>query len=453
MTAEKFDYDKQKLYLECLVGDPDTFIRCQTILNEKHWDKKLQPTVKYMLEYAAKWNALPDLDQIKADTKLDLADKKITLQQTNWLLSEVEEFTRHKALEYAVLDAADAINKGKYGSIEESIRDALTISINSDLGLEYWQDPSVRIKNVLENRHYMSTGWSTLDHVLYGGFQKGGLNIFAGGSGSGKSLLLQNLSLNWLAMGLDGIYFSIELAETLVSTRFDSMISGFSGKEVFKRINEVSIAVKSASKTYGNFMIKKLPDSGTTTNMLRAYLKEYEIQKGKRPDFIVVDYLDIVHPNNSKINPSDLFIKDKYVSEELRGLAHEYDCLFATASQLNRGSVNTQFLDHSHIAGGMSKINTADNVFGIFSSDALKEDGKIQLQMLKTRSSGGVGGVIDLAFNPTTLRIKDMLIEDDGSNINPSNNFLKELKSIGEQRVDDANDKRNSMLNLANGLD
>jgi len=85
----------------------------------------------------------------------------------------------------------------------------------------------------------------------------------------------------------------------------------------------------------------------------------------------------------------------------------EYNCLCATASQLNRQSVEAIEFDHSHIAGGVSKINTADNVFGIFTTAAMREKGIYQLQFLKTRSSSAVGSKIELAFCPTTLRITD----------------------------------------------
>ena len=101
-------------------------------------------------------------------------------------------------------------------------------------------------------------------------------------------------------------------------------------------------------------------------------------------------------PVSAKVSPNDLFVKDKYVSEELRNLAKELGILMVTASQLNRSAVEEVEFDHSHISGGISKINTADNVFGIFTSRAMKERGKYQIQCMKSRSSTGVGAKIDL---------------------------------------------------------
>jgi hypothetical protein len=135
----------------------------------------------------------------------------------------------------------------------------------------------------------------------------------------------------------------------------------------------------------------------------------------------MVDYLDMMMPVSVKVDPSDQFIKDKYVSEELRNFAKELNILLITASQLNRSAVEEIEFDHSHIAGGISKINTADNVFGIFTSRAMKERGKYQIQCMKSRSSTGVGMKIDLEYNIETMRITD----EGGENGNDSSAFKK----------------------------
>jgi len=147
--------------------------------------------------------------------------------------------------------------------------------------------------------------------------------------------------------------------------------------------------------------------SGKTANDVRSYLKEYEIKLGRKVDVLLVDYLDLLMPISKKISAENLFIKDKYVSEELRNLAVEKQCVLVTAAQLNRGAVEEVEFDHSHISGGLSKIQTADNVFGIFTSRAMRERGKYQIQLMKTRSSSGVGQKIDLDFDIDTLRITD----------------------------------------------
>jgi hypothetical protein len=144
-------------------------------------------------------------------------------------------------------------------------------------------------------------------------------------------------------------------------------------------------------------------------------------------------------PQSKKISPADLFIKDKYVSEELRNLAVEKNCVFVTAAQLNRGAVEEVEFDHSHISGGLSKIQTADNVFGIFTSRAMRERGRYQIQLMKTRSSSGVGMKIDLEFNIDSLRITDLAEEDSYGSHNSQSagstllNSIKQRSSVQAQ--------------------
>ena len=93
----------------------------------------------------------------------------------------------------------------------------------------------------------------------------------------------------------------------------------------------------------------------------------------------------------------------------------ELQTVFVTAAQLNRGAVEEIEFDHSHISGGLSKIQTADNVFGIFTSRAMRERGRYQIQLMKTRSSSGVGSKIDLGFDIDTLRIFDLDEDEEDS--------------------------------------
>jgi KaiC/GvpD/RAD55 family RecA-like ATPase len=245
-----------------------------------------------------------------------------------------------------------------------------------------------------------------MDRLLYGGFSRGELNIFAGGSGSGKSLVMMNIALNWLTQGLSGVYISLELSEELCALRTDAMLTSMSTKDIRKDISTAELKVKMMGKKAGEYRIKAFP-AQSTVNDIRSYIKEVQIQTGIKIDFVMVDYLDLLMPVSAKVSPNDLFVKDKYVSEELRNLAKELGVLFVTASQLNRSAVEEIEFDHSHISGGISKINTADNVFGIFTSRAMRERGRYQIQCMKSRSSTGVGQKIELEYNIETMRITD----------------------------------------------
>jgi archaellum biogenesis ATPase FlaH len=356
---------------------------------------------------------MPTYEQLLATTGLEAKPIPDMVDGHNdWFLDEFEGFTRRNELERAILRSADLLEQGDYDPVEKLIKDAVQISLTKDMGTDYFADPRARLMALKDNNGQVSTGWPAMDRKLFGGMNKGELNIFAGGSGSGKSLFMQNLAVNWVTAGLSGCYVTLELSEGLSAMRIDSMLTNVSTKEVFKDLDTVEMKVRMVGKKSGNLRIKYMP-AQSTVNDIRAFLKELEITQGLKADFLLIDYLDLLMPVSTKVSPSDLFVKDKYVSEELRNLAKELDCIFVTASQLNRSAVEEIEFDHSHISGGISKINTADNVFGIFTSRAMRERGRYQIQLMKTRSSSGVGQKVDLGFDLESLRILDLGDDDE----------------------------------------
>lgn len=567
-----YGYDIQKLYLEIMLTDAETFVRCQSIFDHELFDSKLQKVAEFMHEFVNKHNTLPTFEMVNASTNSTLENPG-PLQESHydWLLSEFETFSRHRALEKAILKSADLLEKSEYGTVEQLIKEAVQIGLQKDLGTNYWIDPRKRLEDIKNTNGQTSTGWVTLDKLLYGGMSRGELEIFAGSSGcvtgdtlvdviripydapysmeqaiefvdcesvpieslatskdqyfvsspdgfvrvtdciqktkndmrmitfstgeiisvshdhlfqltdntwiyaknlninnsiihkngvtqvmkivsytkqttvydlsvdhhnhryythgicshnSGKSLFLANLGVNWVMNNLNVLYITCELSENLVSMRIDSMLTGIGTRDIFKRLDDIEMKITLLGKQAGAFQIKYMP-SGSTINHIRSYLKEYEAKHNKKMDVIIVDYLDLIDPATKKISSENLFIKDKYVSEELRNLAMETNTILVTASQLNRSGIDEIEYDHSNISGGLSKINTADNVFGIFTSRAMRERGEYQLQLMKTRSSSGVGAKVNFDFNIETLRITDPQKDpSDNQNSQPSPNQI-----------------------------
>ena len=406
--ATDYTIDLQKLFLEMMLNDAESYVRVQNIFNSENFDKSLREPAKFIEKHTAEYSTMPTAEQINAATGSKLKPvKELTEGHYEWFMSEFEAFTRRQELERAILKSADLLEKGTYDPVEKLIKDAVQISLTKDLGIEYWEDPRARLMKLKDGNGQISTGWPALDKKLFGGFNRGELNIFAGGSGSGKSLFMQNLAVNWTMAGLNGVYLTLELSEGLCAMRLDSMVTDIPSKDIFKDLDTLEMKIGMTGKKAGSLRIKYMP-AQSNINDIRAYIKELQVKIGKKLDYICVDYLDLLMPVSAKVSPNDQFIKDKYVSEELRNLAKEMDFIMVTASQLNRAAVEEIEFDHSHIAGGISKINTADNVIGIFTSRAMRERGRYQIQFMKTRSSSGVGMKVDLEFDNNSLRIRDL---------------------------------------------
>jgi KaiC/GvpD/RAD55 family RecA-like ATPase len=410
-----YSVDVQRLFLEMMLEDAASYVRVQNIYNPENFDRSLRPAAQFIMEHCDDHKTMPERSQIKATTGVNLqAIPDLNDGHFDWFLEEFEGFTRRQELERAILKSADLLEKGEYAPVEKLIKDAVQIGLTKDLGTDFWANPKETFNKYFNQGGQVSTGWPQMDQILYGGFSRGELNIFAGGSGSGKSLVMMNLALNWIQQGLSGVYITLELSEELCSLRTAAMLTDSSTKDIRKDLDNTELKIKMAGKKSGSYQIKRLP-AQSNINDMRSFIKEYEIQTNCKVDFVIVDYLDLVMPVSVKVNPNDQFIKDKYSAEELRNLAIELNVLLITASQLNRSAVEEIEFDHSHIAGGISKINTADFVFGIFTSRTMRERGKYQMQCMKSRSSQGVGNKVDLDYNVETMRISDSGGDEDDS--------------------------------------
>ena len=429
---ESYNTDVQKLFLRIMATKPEMYTRVTNIFNPDNFDRVCRPVAEMYKEHAAKYNVLPDASQVEATTGIDVSPiNELDDGHYQWFLDEFESFTKRQELERAILKSAELLEKGDFGPVENLIKAAVQISLQKDMGTDYFADPRARLLGLKNNNGQVTTGWPTLDRALYGGFNRGELQIWAGGSGSGKSLVMQNMSVNWAQMGLNGVYITLELSEDLCCMRIDSMMTDISTRDIFRSLDDLEMRVKLKSKKAGAFRVKYMP-AQSNVNDIRAYCKELQIQSGMKLDFICIDYLDLLMPIGAKISAENLFVKDKYVAEEVRNLAKELNVLMVTASQLNRSAVEEIEFNHSHVSGGISKINTADNVFGIFTSRSMRERGQYQFQLMKTRSSSGVGMKVDLQFNVETLRISDNEeVQDSYNQPKPSaNQIMSNLKPM-----------------------
>jgi archaellum biogenesis ATPase FlaH len=399
---------KEQFILETLISNSDLYTKCHGIINQSYFAPELQNTVKFILEYSNKYNSVPIPDLIEAETQITLKPRNITKDIFEYSCDEIEKFCKYQGFKNALMASIPLMEENKLDSCFELIKESLLISLEKDLGLDYFLDPEGRLKNMIENQSYQSTGYNELDDLLGGGLVRGQMIVFSGNSGAGKSMTLSNVGLNLLEDGLNLLYISLELSQNLVSNRFDGLITGFKQTDWIINADKTVQKLKICSDEgkYGSLFIKYM-ESGSNANKVKSYLKEFEIKNGFLPDVIMLDYLDIAG-SNAQVSPSDVSLKDKYVSEEFRNLANEYDSYFLTASQQNRGSIGIMEPDQSHIAGGLTKANTSDFWFSIIATDEMKSEGIIRYHCIKARSSDGVGKSITLKWNPSSARISNL---------------------------------------------
>lgn len=396
---------KQLLLIEYLISSPDVFAICSDIVKAEYFDPEYRKVVKFIKGYYEEYNSIPDVNQIGAETDVDLTARNITKDQFEYCCAEVEVFCRRSAIKAAIINAPELLEKDDYGTLETNIKNAVTISLNKDMGTNFFQDAKAALTRLISVGAAISTGWKEVDEVLFGGIARKQLILFSAGSGGGKSVTMQNLGLNLVEQGYNVLYLSLELSEELLTERMTYMLSGIGRTELDTRMDEAVYAVSAFDNEHkaGMMMFKQMP-SGINANKIKSYLKEYELKYNHVPDAIILDYLDLMSPTD-KVSADNVFEKDKRVAEELRNIAFEYNLMMITASQLNRSAVGAEVINHSMIAGGISKINTADLYITIILSETLKAAGEIAFHYQKTRNSDGVGKTTYLSWNNKNLRI------------------------------------------------
>lgn len=402
------EVEKQRLVMSLIASNRDLMALCAGIIKPSYFDPSLKKTVKFIGDYFEKYKDVPKLQTIRAETGTVLEDAgKIERADIAYVANEIEVFCRNRAVTEAIISGSTLIDKGDFGKIIEDLKAAISVGLAKDAGLDYFENPEERLRKTLDTQNKISTGWPELDEKLGGGVGRQELILFAANSGGGKSMTMLNLAKNFLAQGLHGVYISLEMGEGIVSKRLDSMISHISQDNLLKEMQKVAIEIEKASGKMGKFIIKRMPENRTNINTIRSYLQQLEQSKGFRPDFIVVDYIDIMGTTHA-ISSDNLFVKDKYVTEEVRSLGYDFDCVMVSASQLGRSAIDAEKLNQAHIQGGISKINTSDYTVAVKQDDLMRAAGEIYFEILKSRNSGGVGSRLLLGWDPISLLINSL---------------------------------------------
>jgi archaellum biogenesis ATPase FlaH len=424
--------NKQKLILEYLISSPDTFTLCRSLIKSEYFNPELRRAVDFVHTYYDKYSALPSPDIIEAETDTTVKLQPITRDKIKYCTEEIEAFCKQRAFQQAILAAPPLIEKGDFAAVEAMVKDALLISLHKDLGIEYFENPHVRLEDLLATPPRTPLKWKDFDEAIGGGLARTELLLVTANSGGGKSITLANIAINFLSQGMNVLYLSLELSESMIAQRFDTMFTGIPSVIWRENYKEISTSLREISPHMGNLVIKHM-STGTNANAIRAYLKEFELKYGYVPDLIVLDYLDLAGANE-KVSADNVWEKDKRAAEQFRDILFDYNMFGATASQQNRAALETDELHQGHIAGGISKVNTVDIHVSIILTPTMKAAGEIMFKFLKTRSSDGVGKMITLKWDNRALRIhnltRDESVDEDGVILDKVNNHNNRKRSL-----------------------
>lgn len=413
MSEALIDDTAQRLYIASMISNPGLFARVHHLIKPSYFDPSLQKTISFMKEYFQEQRSVPPSHIVEVATKAKIdAIPALSKADAQYIAEQIASFCQIRAVTEAVLRAPSHIEKGSFGQMVNEIKLASQIALHSDLGIDYFSDPISRLTASESAEILIPTGWNSVDDLIGGGIGRQELILFLANSGGGKSVAKLNLGYNLLKAGLNGVYITLEMRDRVVAKRLDSIISRISGKNIFANKLKVGQDIEIARDSgFGRFFIKRMRETTTTADHITSYLRELEVECAFRPDFIIVDYLDLMASVQKHAGDS-LFVKDKFVAEEVRAIGFDFDCITISSSQLGRSAITAtreqKSLGQDMIQGGISKINTADLAIALVKDEAMDAAGIYRFEFLKSRNSSAVNKKLEMDWNAESLRISDM---------------------------------------------
>lgn len=429
---------------------------------DKRWiqNKNLSTLISLAIRFYKKHDKIPNASIVKLLGKKLIEKGKIETSEAdinqavdssfnpNYAVDEtvfdenVKDFIRKQALWTSIVDNVDDIEKNSDEVLDRCLsrfdKVQKIVFNDKDLGMNYFSDD-----DMLKHWDYInnpeakiSTGWDSLDKYTNGGLFKRGkmLALFAGQAGLGKSLFLSNLTVNMLRQNLKVVVISLEMSQDVYAQRFDAHISGDDVNHLKESSDRSINSIKSFYKDHPNasLFIKEYPPRSIRTSDIETYLENLKLA-GYEFDAVIVDYLNLILAQKS----SDNMFKDGLeVSEKLRALSYKFECPVITATQVNTEGMNNENVDMQNISESRGIAHTADFIGGLYQMPEDRENGIINMRILKNRLGGMVGKVSNFQLNSEILTLTDISFDPNNQISqalnNPANAVIKNMTDISQ---------------------
>lgn len=374
----------------------------------------LRSFVKLVFEYREKYGVHPTRDTMmtvvraEIDDETDLSKKQIRdffsrlstspedFETAPYIKEVSLEFCRKQNVKKAMLKCVDLVKTSSFDEIAKTITESINLGSNNELGYDYLADFERRFQ--IKARDPVSTGWNPIDSISRGGVGSGELGVCIAPTGAGKSMALVHLGAEALRQGRTVVHYTLELADTVVATRYDSCITGIPLQSVFSRKEEIFDKIKDID---GKLIIKEYPTKSANTNTLKTHLDKLS-RLGEDVGMVIVDYGDLLKPISAQREKRNEL---ESIYEELRAIAQIHNCPVWTASQTNRSGLNAEVITMESISEAFNKCFVADFIFSISRTVEDKNTNSGRIFVAKNRN-GPDGLVYPIFMDTSNVKIR-----------------------------------------------
>lgn len=216
-------------------------------------------------------------------------------------------------------------------------------------------------------------------------------------TGTGKSMMMCSLAADYISMGYDVLYITLEMSEEKISHRIDANLLDIELNSLKSIPRDTYLRKFEEFKQagYGKLIVKEYPTSSASCANFRFLLQELDIKQSFKPKIVFLDYLGITLSSRFK-SSENMYQIQKSVAEEFRGLAVEMDFVAWTATQINRGANGKSEIALGDISESFGINMSCDMVLGLTSTPELVAMNQLKIEQLKNRYT-------DLNYNSTKL--------------------------------------------------
>lgn len=318
-------------------------------------------------------------------------------QSAEYIKDTALDFCKKQKLKEALIKSVDLIKSSSFDEVSKIIDGALKLGSDNSFGYEYLADFEKRFQK--KSRDPVTTGWKDIDDISKGGLGKGELGVVVAPTGAGKSMVLVHLGAEALKEGKNVLHYTLELADTVVASRYDSAITGVDLKNLTIFKEKIYDEIKDLK---GKLIVKEYPTRSASIQTIKNHIDKLR-RRDFIPDMIIVDYGDLIRPESSKRDEKRHQLETIY--EELRGLAQESECPIWTASQTNRSGLNAEVITMESISEAFNKCFVADFIFTVSRTIDDKNNNQGRIFVAKNRN-GPDGLVYPIFMDTSNVKIK-----------------------------------------------
>ena len=416
MALDKYDFEEefQLKVAACVLKSEQFNKRSSGLIKPEYFEKDAEAAiVSTCCRYFDKYGKTPSVTVLIQLLNADVAAKVIRkdflpdikllipklikedITDSDFIVDQVAQFARHKAMESAILDYSDLIDRKDYDRAAKIVATAANVGANDgEREYDFFSDEAIESRETKRNERVLgvkssdaiSTGVKALDKALYhSGWGKGELYIMMGPPKSGKSISLAYFAKNASLQGHNVLFVTLEVSTDITAERIDSSITGIAMAELEHHIIDVKDKIKALQAKAGKLKIKEYPTGTLTPNALSRAIQRYK-SDGVIFDMVVVDYADIMAPNHRSDNAIE---NSKSIYVDLRALAQVENVVMLSAMQTNREGAKATTSRMEHAAEDFNKIRIPDLVISINRTDEERSRNEARLFFAASRNQRG----------------------------------------------------------------